>query len=177
MAASLRERLFDIAEHAELKDHLTLIELLRIEVHHTITPVASEYPIERYTCAVHAFDLTGDTTYVEIASFGFGRTFAGADFIQFLLDSNRLVECDPQYVRDGDLVIYFSDGRFRHVGKLLSRGRLVSKWGTGHLYEHDLMEVPSSYGDHVRFFRAPTPPESLDLFLDYAETRGFQFRR
>ena len=39
-----------------------------------------------------------------------------------------------QAARD-DLAIYYFDGRFAHVGRLVSPGRLLSKWGTGHLYK------------------------------------------
>ena len=48
---------------------------------HSIKLVHSQYPIDGYTCVVYSLGLTQDPTYLAIAGFGLGRTFAGADFI------------------------------------------------------------------------------------------------
>ena len=51
----------------------------------------------------------------------------------------------------GDFVIYFNGVTVRHSGIWMG-GRVQSKWGTGHLWEHALHEVPLRYGDEVGFF-------------------------
>ena len=57
----------------------------------------------------------------------------------------------------GDLAIYLveigGDREQTHIGRIKSPGRVLSKWGYGHVYEHTLDEVPVEYGEHVRFFR------------------------
>lgn len=174
--SALRDRLFDITAHAELGEHVKLIESLKGDLPHTIVPLESPYPIEKYTCVVHAFDLTGVPEYEAIAGWGLGRTFAGAKFVQFLLGDRRLIEVDGPSAGQNRLVMYFADGKFQHVGKVTSTTRVTSKWGTGHLFEHDVLDVPSSYGSTLRYFEAPTPTDSLDMFYDFAETMGVEFR-
>ena len=53
---------------------------------------------------------------------------------------------------EGRVVLYFDHGKMKHVGRLAQGTRIVSKWGKNPLYEHDLCEVPSSYGDEYEFF-------------------------
>jgi len=48
--------------------------------------------------------------------------------------------------------------------------RVVSKWGEMAVFEHGLDEVPSGYGDNVRFFEKPEPQKALGLFLAYARS-------
>lgn len=177
--SALRDRLLAITEHAPLGDHVNLIESLKLKLKlpHTIVPLESPYPIEKYTCVVHAFDLIEVPEYEAIAGWGLGRTFAGSDFVQYLLDNDRLMEVDGPQAGQHRIVMYFADGKFQHVGKVTSPTRVTSKWGTGHLFEHDLVDVPSSYGSSLRYFEAPTPADSLDMFFDYAETMGFVFEK
>src|SRR6266404_4645315 len=54
---------------------------------------------------------------------------------------------------NGEFVIYFNGVTVRHSGIWMG-GRVQSKWGTGHLWEHALHEVPLRYGDEVGFFCA-----------------------
>ena len=74
-----------------------------------------------------------------------------------------------------NLLIYFEGAVFRHVGRILEGGRVLSKWGTGCLWEHQVWEVPRSYGDEVRYFVGPDEQQSYDLFVKYAESKGFEF--
>ena len=52
---------------------------------------------------------------------------------------------------------------------------MISKWGIGLLYDHQLAEVPIQYSDEVKFFRHPGPKASFDLFLLYAKYKGIEF--
>lgn len=171
----LRERLHWITENAELKDRWAHIEGLRTETGHSIELVKSEHNIERYTCCVHAFHLVEDPTYRDIAGFGLGRTFAGAKFIEFLLSNQLLAERQEDQARSDDLIMYFDDDHFKHVGKVINSGRILSKWGAGNLYAHDVWEIPVNYGGVVRFFDGPNDNQSLELFLKFAQSRGFTF--
>ena len=173
--ANLRKRLMDITETADLTDHPALIEEMRTQFCHTIARRQGPAAVDRYTCAVYAFDLVEDPTYVSIATFGLGRTYAGAEFVEFLLENGLLTERPLEGGVEGDLVMYLDDGRFRHVGKLHTPNRVVSKWGTGHLWEHELWEVPLNYGNELRFFEGPVDDAGLDLFIKFAESKGFLF--
>jgi hypothetical protein len=114
--------------------------------------------------------------YLEIACYGLGRVFAGASFAQWLIDHERMPEIRLSCVGRADVLFYFSKETFRHAGLHLDDNRVISKWGTGHLYEHKLFEVPESYGTEVRAFRRLTYDEAMDHFVDFARQNGIPFR-
>lgn len=172
--ATLRRKLAAITERAPLDEHPSRIAALRAKFRHSIAVIDSDQAIESYTCGVHAFHLLGDPTYFEIANVGLGRTFAGARFITFLLE-NRLLTPRQSSILPGDLILYFEDGVFRHVGRMTTATRVLSKWGTGWLYEHGVWEVPQTYGEDSQYFAGPDADVSFDLFIRYAESEGFQF--
>jgi len=172
---ALRHKLMEITENIPLQEHPAHIEALRAETNHSVVVVESEHPIVRYTCGIHAFHLVGDPTYLKVADFGLGRTFAGPEFITFLLEHQLLTPRDGAAVLPDDLVIYFNNGVFRHVGRMKTHHRVLSKWGTGYLFEHGVWEVPFNYGEEVRYFVGPNKDSSFDLFIQYAESKGFSF--
>lgn len=169
----LRGRLQEMTEVTDVSQHPALLMQLARDVQNSIRILESEDPIDRYTCVMHAFDFSEKPEYTEIASFGLGRIFAGATFIHWLLTRNCLTEA-PQG-NAGDLVLYFSNGQFKHVGIVGDRARITSKWGIGHLYEHEALEVPSSYGDEVRFYSALSYADAYNYFVEFAEENGMQF--
>lgn len=174
MDRSLRERLCEMTLKP-IGEQAAMLEQLRMEFAHGIRILDSEHPIEGYTCAVHAFHLLGDAVYQEIAASGLGSTFAGKDFVEFAIKEQLLTECGADDAVPGDLVIYFLDGRFGHIGRLQADRRVLSKWGTGYLCDHGLWEVPCSYGLEVRFFEGPDAEDCLDIFVEYTKTRGFRW--
>jgi hypothetical protein len=50
--------------------------------------------------------------------------------------------------------------------------RIVSQWGTYPVYEHAVFEVPTGYGDNVRYFKMIDSAEGLLLFRTYAKAAG-----
>jgi hypothetical protein len=97
------------------------------------------------------------------------EAFPGSAFVVELLEGGRLREVEEAAAHAGCVVIYFENGLPEHAGIVQQHGFVVSKWGKGHLYRHRLFEVPSIYGDNVRFFEAPQPTEVLRRFADYVE--------
>lgn len=171
----LRSAITDITEGSSVEEHVGLLEELRQRLGHTIRPVESQESLAGYTCAVHAFHLVANPTYVDVASFGLGRTFAGKDFVEFFMRTDTQHPIDEVATQPDDLVVYFNGDDFCHVGRLISPGRVLSKWGRGLLVVHGLWEVPTSYGTRVAYFRNLSPDASLDAFLRYAESQGFNF--
>ena len=172
---NLREKLQHITDEFPVEQHPLKIQELSPSYGHSIKLVDSQCPIAEYTCVVYSFGLTEDPTYLSVASFGFGRTFAGAEFIHFLLDRRLLTERQTGQIFTGDLVVYFDGALFKHVGKVLASSQVLSKWGTGHLFMHSTWEVPTNYGERVKYFKQLAPEEGLDLFIKYAEFHGFTF--
>jgi hypothetical protein len=173
---ALRHKLAEITGTALVQEHPDRIEALRAEFDHSIVVIGSEQPIDQYTCGVHAFHLIGDRTYIEIADYGLGSTFAGADFMAFLFQ-NRLLTPRVADALPGDLIIYFENGAFRHVGRMKTESRVTSKWGIGWLYEHAVWEVPMNYGLDIQYFAGPDEDAAFKLFVRYAESRGFRFNQ
>jgi hypothetical protein len=67
----LRERLLNITLNEVVAEHPAMLEALRAEIPHTVAVKRSDYPLDRYTCAVHAFSLVEDPTYESVAGFGY----------------------------------------------------------------------------------------------------------
>jgi hypothetical protein len=103
---------------------------------------------------MHALDFTEKPEYELLARWRYDDRFAGPVFIEWLLGNGRLVEIECSNAANRDLVFYFDDqGRSKHAGLWLGDKRVQSKWGIGHLYKHQIFEVPESYGTNVRFFK------------------------
>ena len=84
----------------------------------------------------------------------------------------RLVETlDPLSEPEvGALVVWFDDERRPTHAGVWSGTRVRSKWGTAHLWQHGLFEVPESYGDDVAFYVRPAREVVLAEFKRYTET-------
>lgn len=173
----LRNRLEEMTHVEDVSTHPTLLAALSRECPNSVRIVDSPHPIRRYTCLMHALDFTEKPEYVAIASRGFAVVYAGPRFAHWLLDRSLLEELPGAEAREGDLVFYFNgEGRFKHAGVRTGSGRVVSKWGTGHLYEHDTFEVPESYGETVRYFRKPSYEDALEHFVSFAKENGMLLR-
>jgi len=144
--------------------HRLAVERLAETQPHTVTFVGERAD---QTCATYAFHLTDNPTYRTIAVEC--DVFAGKKFMLWAI-AGRLDEIGE--ARAGCLVCYFSKAGWQHIGVISESGRVASKWGTFPLYEHDLAEIPTEYGDRVRFFNRPTAYEALSLFLDFARECG-----
>jgi hypothetical protein len=172
----LRKKLEEMTRVDDVSQHPVLLAALSREYPNTIVLLDSPHPIRRYTCMMHVLDFAEKPDYATIATHGRGEIFAASAFAHWLLDKGLLVELKQEDAREGDIVLYFNeDGRFKHAGLIGANGRVVSKWGTGHLYEHELLEVPECYGTTVRFFKGPSYDDAFDHFLQFAEDNGMRF--
>ena len=169
----LRTRLRDVTENGMPESHPRLIEQLRAMYAHTIEVVPSPAPIDRYTCAMYAFDLVEDEEYRNIVLAARGPVYASTGFVQRLIDHGTLEPLDQPLA--GALVIYRLNGAVTHIGRMISRDRIESKWGIGHLYRHALLEVPSQYGDELEFYAAIDADAALDELADFAREHGVRF--
>lgn len=54
----------------------------------------------------------------------------------------------------GDIIVYFlSNGRNAHAGKFLGNGRVISQWGEGAVFEHEILQIPDIYGRSYDFIK------------------------
>jgi hypothetical protein len=172
----LRQQLEEMTYVDDVSRHPAVLAAVTCECPNSVALLDSAHPIRRYTCLMYVFDFAEKHEYAAIATHGLGRIYAAGAFAHWLLDRGLLVELTPVEVREGDLVFYFNnEGRFKHAGLCRTDGRVMSKWGIGHLYEHGVFEVPDSYGDKLRFFRKLSYDEAFGHFMRFAEDNGMVF--
>lgn len=56
----------------------------------------------------------------------------------------------------GDIILYIEDiGTFhiKHSGIYISDDKVWSKWSNGPVFEHDILNVPFSYGSKIKFYK------------------------
>lgn len=174
--ATLRRELWEItdgADRAPVSEHAQRFSDLATRIPHTISVLPNPYgdgvPLRRFTCFMHVLGITLCPTYIEIASC-YAEVFAGTDFMLSLLQEGVLREIAGNNPSDGDIIIYFGDGQPKHAG-LIYQGRVRSKWGAYQFLEHNLWEVPISYGDQHRYFEPITTNVALEAFLHFAKSK------
>ena len=176
MMCELRRKLETMTQVRDVLRHPALLAALTRESPNTIRLVDSPHPLDRYTCLMHALDFTEKPEYTAVAERGFSVVFAGGAFAQWLLDKGLIAEASCEEAHEGNLVFYSDDeGRFKHAGLIIGGRRVRSKWGMGHLVEHELLEVPESYGTRVQFFKKPSYDEAYKSFRRFAEEFGMVF--
>jgi len=125
------------------------------------------------SCYEHAFDLTQFEEYEDVRlcdyQEGLDRFIANSVFVRHLMEQGILRQ--DSVPLEGALALYFDNDKPVHAGLMKSAGRVSSKWGSGHLWEHELWEVPASYGDDVQFFERPDPREVFAAFKSWLPTQ------
>lgn len=169
----LRTRLQEITDSNDVSSHEALIELARQSAPHTVEVLTRPNDNRRYNCVMFALGIETDPEYFAMAYRCPDDIHASTEFIKFLVDRGYLVE--RQSKRHGALIAYLDGGQFRHIGIVVEGGRIRSKWGIGHLYEHAPLETPASYGSTVRFFEPMEREAVLDAFFEFAEFHGVTF--
>ena len=114
-------------------------------LNHTIRILSSIREDNSYNCVMYALDLQNDQRYLELRKIIDPNIHADTSFLNYLIDEGALL-----LDSSGNLLTYSNELKITHIGKIDIQGRVISKWGIGHLYEHAIYEVPISYGDQVR---------------------------
>jgi len=165
----LRRRLDEVTRAPDDAEQIRLVATLAGEHPHSIQLSAEAVLADRKTwafnCHTYTFGLRGSEEVLRLVT----RTiFPNGAYVTSLIDG-MLTETED--AEEGDFVVYFQDASVTHSG-LWSHGRLRSKWGTGHVWEHALHEVPLRYGDEVRFFGAQPAERCIAAFVAFARAAG-----
>ena len=171
----LRQELEKITNIPDVIQHPRLLNELMTSYPHTIRILESHYKIDRYTCLMHVFEFTEKPGYIAIATFGDESIYAKPEFAHWLIDKGVLIEIPKDEACKDDIVFYFDKDGFKHAGLLNEDGRVVSKWGKGHLYEHKLLEVPEFYGYDIRFFKRLSYDLAIENLKLFAKENGMIF--
>ena len=173
----LRKRLETITGMRSDKQ-LTAIEKLRAEFSHSIVlrEKANSTRIP-FNCYEYAFNIACTPPVNIISTEGDAKQneklAVTTDFVSELI-GEVLIEREPCNATDGDIIIYFDNNTPTHAGKFY-KGRVVSKWGNGHLWEHVIYEVPLRYGDRIKFFLPVDRDGILKRFIQYAKAHGSNY--
>jgi hypothetical protein len=146
-----------------------LVVALRSNHPHSIR-VLSRQSIVEFNCVMHALGIVDDPGYVRLARMCPSDVHASTHFVKFLIEGNHIAE---QSEAAADLLIVYSDDiQIRHIGRLLRQDLVESKWGIGLLYEHPILEIPSSYGSAIRYFSPIDRDDVIERFIEFAEASG-----
>jgi hypothetical protein len=161
--SELRTRLQEITHTDSINEHPLAIEALRLEFPLTIRLISFADPTLPQNCFEWALDLCHELAHW-VAEWGLPDLFVGSKFVQELIP--YLTPVPKSDVTEGDLVVYVEEEMPIHAG-LIKESKVISKWGRGHIYLHGLLEVPSSYGNQIHFFRKPPASVVTTRFVQY----------
>ena len=156
-----------ITNSKTFKEYSDEIERLRAAHRHDIIVFeeTNRHQGVQPTCYAFALGLAENDQYREILREEPEGTRPPIDkiFVNALVSGGQLATRDAPYKKN-DIVLYLVGTELKHAGTLiLENGRVRSKWGPLEVHEHDMWEVPNSYGDAVNFYFAPDPSVVLGL--------------
>jgi len=146
-----------IAQNCDFGAHPARLEELRETFQHSIAMRPFDEECQDCNCVMYALDFR-----MSEPSTPFGRFYADTEYLRWLIDQGHLVEA-LEAPADGLLAVYWNGDRVKHVGVARADGSVASKWGIGFLYEHREWEVPSTYGDSIRYFISIDSDQAYDL--------------
>ena len=159
---ALREKLAEItrpADSAELKAQVQQMANLALTHPHSVSlhteNIPGSHPFNCYQYSFGIADVRFRKNILEV--------FPGRDFVQFLME-DYLEEIGVKSAEDGDHILY-SCTEIEHAGRVQS-GAIESKWGSGHIWRHEVYEVPENYGDTVRLYRHFSRESTLQVLRE-----------
>jgi len=119
-----------------------------------------------FNCHAYAFGLHDCDDFWRLRDVGCQK-WPDGDFVRdWLFPSLQAVRRDD--ANDEDIVLYVSGRQIKHSGKVV--GRLIrSKWGTGHVWRHNVWEIPICFGFNVGYYRRPALDDVVRAFLEFAQ--------
>jgi len=161
--SNLRRRLFQITENERAEDWPAAIAALRRTHPHSIVVV--EIPTVVFNCFAYALGIHNWPFYQEVRR-RYRNVFADSEFVAHAIDRGLL---KPNIKTEG-VIIYVKDGLPWHAGLRVGE-RVTSKWGTGCVLSHQILEVPIDYGSDFGMYEQPSSDEVQRLFEAWAHDR------
>lgn len=163
----IREELTKISKIADESECIHKLKDLKQEYEHSVSLVASTIPLHEFNCFEYALGLSDIEKYRDMKKklnyAGFGGIFCNSHFIGWLLNKKLIAG-------HGDLIIYKSiHGDLYHAGVLTDKIRVLSKWGSGCIYNHEQLEVPIEYGTMPLTYNKIEAKDALQYFKNYLE--------
>jgi len=161
MSAALRKLLDEMVKpEVAVAKHVAMLQAMQDIAPHTISilPAPNDEPLEEFNCIMYAL---GIVARLEHSCSPLGRWYADTGFMRYLVDRAVLKRGDA---RRGAIITWSTAGGVKHAGRIVAPGRVASKWGVSHVYEHGFYEVPTGYGSPTDFY-APVESETVLTYL------------
>lgn len=162
---NLRQKLQKLTQCEDLEKQLVLMANLQKEFNHHIKlqRKINCKNDKKYNCFMYALDVSHSEEIKSILQSNEDIAF-GTKFIQRLVNSGILPRS-----QSGSIIVYFEDNKPVHAGKF-SHGnkRVISKWGKGHLWEHEIFEIPFTYGKLFKLFNLIPRQLVIKKFQEFA---------
>ncbi|MFC3110344.1 hypothetical protein ACFQAT_28945 [Undibacterium arcticum] len=150
-----------IDANREIASHVAMLDEIAKQFPHSVEPIRHPEPLGDFNCVMYALNICPEPPCSPL-----GRYYADTGYVRSLIDQGQLTEVGDN-PPEGSLAIYFKEDTVMHIGRVRSPGRVVSKWGIGNLYEHAPLEVPSSYGNEVRYFSTIDKEKAFELLEQF----------
>lgn len=147
-----KPELFELHTRAPLPEELIVIS----------PPPAED---KNYNCFIYALGLAENSEIVKDC-----HGFIYDRFFQKLLDAGELSPVASP--RDGDWVLYRDIHNYpsmiTHIG-IKDGTQVISKWAWGPIVQHEILDVPASYGDDISYAKKISPNKAAALYWKYKE--------
>ena len=140
----------DQATHGFPRKHIQRIEDLKKTYPHHIRHHGNPNIFESDDCFLYAFrNILPDNLRDDFINLIDKESGALEEICRDLI-TEGFVSLHDEKRDDDKIVVYFNRDSVKHFG-MIDGDRVVSKWGRGYTWKHDLFEVPLSYGYTVKF--------------------------
>ncbi|MBY0323302.1 MAG: hypothetical protein K2X72_31585 [Reyranella sp.] len=121
-----------------------------------------------YNCHAHGLGIEQLPEYQRRVTKEGNSALVKGSFVTELIERGELHLVEGKSYEPGNVVVYFKDGKPTHTARVAEKDALlVSKWGGNEVIEHGLWELPTSYGDEYKVFKAPDPQRVWTLVEDW----------
>lgn len=161
MTVSLRDELQEIANNGKPEQHEADMAALKKYYSHSIR-VAKELDAqerEGFNCYMFALGIENEKWARSML------TETGCPSSTFMDDA--ISKNGIKFESCGQIVVYQDSAKiYKHMGRVQEDGLIVSKWGMGRIWRHEILEVPSGYGDFVGYITLEHARIIRKYFLD-----------
>lgn len=119
---------------------------------------------DNYNCFIYALGLDNNNAIKKDCS-----GFIYSSFFQKIIDCGALKHTDNP--KKDDYVVYRNLKKYpniiTHIGIVVDKKNIISKWSWGPLLKHRIFDIPKSYGDDVSFIKSVSKTKALKLYEKY----------
>lgn len=157
-----------LSELSMISDEDECRQRLSSLTNHNIAVISSDLPLNEFNCFEYALELHKLNEYrnikLKLTSSFFGSVFCNSWFIRWLIERSYIKKGNS----NNNLILYQNlRNDFLHAASVENQEMVNSKWGTGCIYYHSILEVPEEYGTMPISYMKPKPDQVWLYFQKY----------